>query len=98
MKGPGLLKSNRKSRKTVVPREDTIRSGACPKCQGMMVADWVFTEEGEIAMARCIRCGDMIDSVVLFNRSDSRTVSSSDDDGRKKSRRFSTGPAKIRAA
>jgi Zn ribbon nucleic-acid-binding protein len=92
MKRSGLLKSNRRSKKVSLSREAT----SCPKCQGMRVAEWVFTDEGEVAMVRCIRCGDLVDSVVLFNRNDSRTLPS--DNGRKKSRKLSPSPAKILAA
>ncbi len=41
----------------------------CPRCHGMMVNEQVYTEQGGIEIARCIHCGDVIDSVVIFNRS-----------------------------
>ncbi len=40
----------------------------CLRCEGLMTEERVITEEGEITMARCIYCGDLIDGVVLFNR------------------------------
>lgn len=45
----------------------------CLRCLGMMVKERVFTREGGIAMARCVYCGDLIDPVVMRNRS--RSVS-----------------------
>ncbi len=41
----------------------------CLRCRGMMVEERVFTMEGGIAMARCVCCGDLIDPVVIRNRS-----------------------------
>jgi hypothetical protein len=41
----------------------------CVRCQGMMVQERLFTYEGGIAMARCIYCGDLVDAVVMRNRS-----------------------------
>lgn len=41
----------------------------CLRCRGMMVEERVFTMEGGIAMARCVCCGDLIDRVVIRNRS-----------------------------
>lgn len=77
-------------------REGINKKEICSRCQGMMVDEWVFTDEGEIAMARCIRCGNLIDSLVLSNRS-ART-SPSDDEGRKKTMKKSPGCAKPLAA
>lgn len=41
----------------------------CLRCRGMMVEERVVTMEGKVAMARCVCCGDLIDPVVLRNRS-----------------------------
>jgi hypothetical protein len=41
----------------------------CLRCRGMMVEEGVFTMEGKVAMARCVCCGDLVDPVVLRNRS-----------------------------
>jgi hypothetical protein len=42
----------------------------CIRCKGTVVQEWSFTErEGGALMARCINCGDLIDQVVIFNRS-----------------------------
>lgn len=41
---------------------------SCLKCRGMMVEERVITMEGGIAMARCVCCGDLIDPVVIRNR------------------------------
>lgn len=46
----------------------------CPKCQGMMVQDLlydVFESTGHLPSEawRCISCGNVIDPVVLRNRS-----------------------------
>ncbi|TAJ98263.1 MAG: hypothetical protein EPO39_18685 [Candidatus Manganitrophaceae bacterium] len=40
----------------------------CLRCRGMMVEERVVTMEGGIAMARCVCCGDLIDPVVIRNR------------------------------
>lgn len=34
----------------------------------MMVNEQVYTDQGEIAVARCLHCGDVLDSVVIYNR------------------------------
>lgn len=40
----------------------------CIRCQGMMIEERVFTREGGLAMARCLHCGELIDTVVISNR------------------------------
>lgn len=41
----------------------------CLRCLGTMVEEWIFTErEGGTSIVRCLNCGDIIDSVVIFNR------------------------------
>ncbi|TAK01189.1 MAG: hypothetical protein EPO39_14670 [Candidatus Manganitrophaceae bacterium] len=80
----------------VDPRNDTDKKYACSRCRGMMVEDWVFTDEGEIAMVRCIRCGNSLDSLILSNRR--KGISSSEDKGRKRTRKKSPGLAKPFAA
>lgn len=49
----------------------------CPKCQGMLVQDLiydVFESKGSLRSDawRCISCGNVIDPVVLRNRSKQR--------------------------
>ncbi len=48
----------------------------CPRCGGLMVNEWVsdlqnFWTEGEeeSLMSRCLSCGELVDPLVLVNRS-----------------------------
>jgi len=34
----------------------------------MMVESTIFTQEGGTPMARCLNCGDIVDTVVISNR------------------------------
>lgn len=40
----------------------------CPRCRGLMVNEQIYTDQGGLDIARCIHCGDIIDSVVIYNR------------------------------
>ncbi|MFQ5780795.1 MAG: hypothetical protein ACE5HN_08445 [Nitrospiria bacterium] len=40
----------------------------CQRCQGMMVEERIFTQQGGVLIARCIHCGDVVDRTVIFNR------------------------------
>jgi hypothetical protein len=46
----------------------------CLRCGGLMVKDvsmdlWNSTSELECATSRCVQCGDIVDPVILRNRS-----------------------------
>lgn len=54
--------------------EATARSWArihstdrCPRCGGLMVAEWRQDLPGNTAQ-RCVQCGEVIDPVILQNR------------------------------
>lgn len=54
------------------PRPDHV-NGACRRCNGLMVVDHCFDalgDAGEIdcRVLRCIQCGDILDPVILRNR------------------------------
>ncbi len=40
----------------------------CDRCNGSMVCEHFYTEEGEFLGWRCIICGEIIDQVILQNR------------------------------
>lgn len=57
-----------------------IESYRCGRCGGFMKTESVFDlveNETEFMAARCIQCGDVVDPVILMNRSEKRGVSSS---------------------
>jgi DNA-directed RNA polymerase subunit RPC12/RpoP len=61
-------------------RNLSIESYRCGRCGGLMKAESVFDlaeNETEFMAARCIQCGDVVDPVILMNRSEKRGVSSS---------------------
>ena len=41
----------------------------CDRCNGSMVFEHFYSEEGEFRGWRCIICGEIIDQVILENRS-----------------------------
>jgi hypothetical protein len=48
-------------------------SGRCPRCGGLMVADFCMdllnsTGELECSASRCVQCGEIVDPVILRNR------------------------------
>jgi uncharacterized Zn finger protein len=44
----------------------------CQRCDGMMTMEGVWTREGNVVMARCVYCGNVVDPVVVANRARSR--------------------------
>lgn len=40
----------------------------CGKCNGMMVFEKFYSEEDYFFGWRCVRCGEIIDNVILENR------------------------------
>ncbi|HIE65481.1 MAG: hypothetical protein ABGX83_01250 [Nitrospira sp.] len=40
----------------------------CQRCQGMMIEERIFTQQGGSRISRCLLCGDIIDTRVIFNR------------------------------
>ena len=54
--------------------ETAVRSRArihstnrCPRCGGLMVAEWC-QELSNYSAQRCVQCGELIDPVILENR------------------------------
>jgi uncharacterized Zn finger protein len=41
---------------------------ACPKCEGFLSKDAVYTDQGKVDVLRCICCGVVIDALILSNR------------------------------
>ena len=39
----------------------------CPRCTGMMVAEWC-EDLSDYRAQRCVQCGEVIDPVILHNR------------------------------
>jgi DNA-directed RNA polymerase subunit RPC12/RpoP len=57
-----------------------IESYRCGRCGGLMKTEPVFDlveNEIEFMAARCIQCGDIVDPVILMNRSEKGVLSSS---------------------
>ena len=51
-----------------------LRQSNCRRCGGLMVKEvsmdlWNSTSELECATRRCVQCGDIVDTVILMNRS-----------------------------
>lgn len=44
----------------------------CQRCGGMMTMEGIWTDQGKVAVARCLYCGNVVDSVVEANRARSR--------------------------
>ena len=42
----------------------------CRRCGGLMVEDSCYSDAGYSIGNRCIQCGDVVDPVILKNRSD----------------------------
>jgi hypothetical protein len=40
----------------------------CPRCGGLMVAEWCQDLSDYSAQQRCVQCGELIDPVILENR------------------------------
>ena len=54
--------------------EDTAQSRArihntdrCPRCNGLMVAEWC-EDLSDYRAQRCVQCGEVVDPVILQNR------------------------------
>lgn len=55
-------------------------AGVCCRCGGLMKRESVFDlveNEIEFMSARCLQCGDVVDPVILMNRSGKRVLSNS---------------------
>ncbi len=48
--------------------EDSSKSLLCQKCGGQMVYEKFYCQEGYFWGHRCIKCGDIIDAMVMENR------------------------------
>jgi hypothetical protein len=56
------------------PIEATIRgwrrthsADRCPRCSGLMVAEWC-EDLSDYTAQRCVQCGEIVDPVILRNR------------------------------
>ena len=45
----------------------THRADRCPRCNGLMVAEWC-QDLSDYSAQRCVQCGELIDPVILENR------------------------------
>ena len=45
----------------------THRADRCPRCSGLMVAEWC-QDLSDYSAQRCVQCGELIDPVILENR------------------------------
>ena len=61
-----------------VPRQQSIeaevgsrsrihRTDRCPRCNGLMVAEWC-EDLSDYTGQRCVQCGELIDPVIMQNR------------------------------
>ena len=56
------------------PERNTISDSArCSRCMGLMVVEQGFdsmlgSSEADVSFRRCVRCGEIIDPVILQNR------------------------------
>jgi len=52
---------------TARSRARTHRADRCPRCSGLMVAEWC-EDLSDYTAQRCLQCGEVIDPVILQNR------------------------------
>jgi len=45
----------------------TYSADRCPRCSGLMVAEWC-QDLSDYSAQRCVQCGEVIDPVILQNR------------------------------
>ena len=45
----------------------THRADRCPRCSGLMVAEWC-EDLSDYTAQRCVQCGEIVDPVILRNR------------------------------
>lgn len=45
----------------------------CHRCHGMMAMEGIWTRQGKISVAHCLYCGNVVDPVVMANRSRTET-------------------------
>ncbi len=45
----------------------TYSADRCPRCSGLMVAEWC-EDLSDYHAQRCVQCGEVIDPVILHNR------------------------------
>jgi hypothetical protein len=45
----------------------THRADCCPRCSGLMVAEWC-EDLSDYRAQRCVQCGEVVDPVILQNR------------------------------
>jgi hypothetical protein len=48
-------------------RTRTRSTDRCPRCSGLMVAEWC-EDLSDYCAQRCVQCGEVIDAVILKNR------------------------------
>jgi hypothetical protein len=44
-------------------------SDLCSKCSGLMFKEMAYTQQGSLLIYRCIHCGEVIDPLIVSNRS-----------------------------
>jgi len=40
----------------------------CPRCQGLLSKDAIYTDQGKVDVLRCVCCGVVLDDLILSNR------------------------------
>jgi hypothetical protein len=55
------------SEATTRTRERTHGTDRCPRCSGLMVAEWCEDLSNYTAQ-RCVQCGEIVDPVIVRNR------------------------------
>jgi len=48
-------------------RERTHGTDRCPRCSGLMVAEWC-EDLSDYTAQRCVQCGEIVDPVIVRNR------------------------------
>jgi uncharacterized Zn finger protein len=43
-------------------------SMTCPRCEGLMVNEWIYGPRESLYAIRCVQCGNVEDSVIIKNR------------------------------
>lgn len=65
--GTALAMTPQQSIELADPRWARINTDRCPRCSGLMVAEWCL-DLSDYSAQRCVQCGELIDPVILQNR------------------------------
>lgn len=57
-----------RSRKTPNSRFDAQKTHKCPRCNAFLIRERFYGMFEAVWVWRCIKCGEIIDDVVLYNR------------------------------